>query len=88
MNFFEIDELPDPIQTMMAIASENLVAGQCLFHQGDCTRAIFVVVSGQISLMRYTNAGRAIKHYEVRTVESFAEAALFHGVYDCSHRCL
>jgi CRP-like cAMP-binding protein len=61
----------------MAIAYENLTAGQPLFHQGDCTRAIFVVISGQISLMHYTEVGRAIKHYEVRTGESFAEAALF-----------
>jgi CRP/FNR family transcriptional regulator, dissimilatory nitrate respiration regulator len=84
MNFFEIDELPDHIQTAMAIAYETLVAGQSLFYQGDFTRAIFVVISGQISLMHYTDAGRAIKHYEVRTGESFAEAALFNEVYDCS----
>jgi CRP/FNR family transcriptional regulator, dissimilatory nitrate respiration regulator len=84
MNFLNIDELPDPIQTAMAIAYENLTAGQSLFHQGDVTRAIFVVISGQVSLMHYTDAGRSIKHYEVRTGESFAEAALFNEVYDCS----
>jgi CRP/FNR family transcriptional regulator, dissimilatory nitrate respiration regulator len=84
MNFLKIDELPDHIQIAMAIAYENLTAGQLLFHQGDRTRAIFVVISGQISLMHYTDAGRSIKHYEVRTGESFAEAALFNEVYDCS----
>jgi CRP/FNR family transcriptional regulator, dissimilatory nitrate respiration regulator len=84
MNFLKIDELPDHIQTAMAIAYENLTAGQSLFHQGDRTRAIFVVISGQIRLMHYTDAGRSIKHYEVRTGESFAEAALFNEVYDCS----
>jgi CRP/FNR family transcriptional regulator, dissimilatory nitrate respiration regulator len=77
MNCLKIDELPDHIQTAMAITYENLVAGQSLFHKGDCTRAIFVVISGKISLMHYTEAGRSIKHYEVRTGESFAEAALF-----------
>ncbi|WP_404788107.1 Crp/Fnr family transcriptional regulator [Altericista sp. CCNU0014] len=84
MIFLKIDELPDHIQTAMAIAYENLAAGQSLFHQGDCTRAIFVAISGKIGLMHYTEAGRAIKHYEVRTGESFAEAALFNEVYDCT----
>jgi CRP/FNR family transcriptional regulator, dissimilatory nitrate respiration regulator len=84
MNFLKIDELPDHIQTAMAIVYENLTASQPLFYQGDVTRAIFVVISGQISLMHYTDAGRSIKHYEVRTGESFAEAALFNEVYDCS----
>jgi CRP/FNR family transcriptional regulator, dissimilatory nitrate respiration regulator len=84
MNFLKIDELPNPIQAMMAITYKDLTAGQSLFHQGDVTRAIFVVISGQISLMHYTDAGRSIKHYEVRAGESFAEAALFNEVYDCS----
>jgi CRP/FNR family transcriptional regulator, dissimilatory nitrate respiration regulator len=84
MNFLKIDELPDDIRTAMAITYENLTAGQSLFHQGDFTRAIFVVILGQISLMHYTDAGQSIKHYDVKTGESFAEAALFNEVYDCS----
>jgi len=84
MSFLNIDQLPDNIRTAMAITYESLPAETLLFHQGDVTRAIFVVISGQISLMHYTNAGRAIQHYEVRAGESFAEAALFNEVYDCA----
>jgi len=84
INFLNIDQLPDNIRTAMAITYESLEAGQPLFHQGDLTRAIFVVIAGQIRLMHYTNAGQSIKHYEVRAGESFAEAALFNEFYDCT----
>ncbi|MBD2454924.1 Crp/Fnr family transcriptional regulator [Nostoc sp. FACHB-87] len=84
INFLNIDQLPDSIRIKMAITYENLTAGQILFHQGDLTTAIFVVISGQIRLMHYTSAGQSIKHYEVRTGESFAEAALFSEFYDCT----
>lgn len=84
MNYLNLDQLPDNIRTAMAITYESLPAGKLLFHQGDLTRAIFVVISGQISLIHFTEAGRSIKHYEVRAGESFAEAALFNEVYDCA----
>ncbi len=84
INFLNIDQLPENIKMAMAITYESLAAGQPLFHQGDLTRAIFVVTSGQIRLMHYTDAGQSIKHYEVKAGESFAEAALFNEFYDCT----
>lgn len=48
------------------------------------TWAFFAVESGQISLVRYTETGQAIKHYGIKTRESFAQAALFNGAYDCA----
>lgn len=84
INFLNIDQIPENIRNAMAITYENLKAGQSLFYQGDLTRAIFVVISGHIKLMHYTDAGQSVKHYEVRAGESFAEAALFHEFYDCT----
>lgn len=81
MNFFTLEQLRSQLQD--AIAYQDLEAGQILFHQGDLTRAMFAVESGQIRLASYTKNGQAINHYIVRLGESFAEAALFQTVYDC-----
>lgn len=82
MDFLKSDHLPTELRT--AIAYENLATGQALFFQGDVAWAIFAVESGQISLVRYTETGQAIKHYGIKSGESFAQAALFNGSYDCA----
>ncbi len=82
MDFLKSDHLPTELRT--AITYENLTAGQTLFFQGDVTWAIFSVESGQISLVRYTETGQAIKHYGIKAGENFAHAALFNGSYDCA----
>lgn len=81
-NFLRPDYLPTELRD--SISYQVLVAGQALFLQGDSTWAVFIVKSGQISLVRYTETGQAIKHYGIKVGESFAEAALFNGSYDCT----
>lgn len=82
MDFLKPNSLPTELRD--AISYKNLATGQTLFFQGDTTWAIFAVESGQISLVRYTEMGQAIKHYGIKAGESFAQAALFNGSYDCA----
>lgn len=82
MDFLQVNQLPDSLQTV--VSSKELAAGQVLFSQGEPTEAIFAVESGCIKLVHYTEEGKLINHYSVRTGESFAETALFNNAYDCT----
>lgn len=82
MDFLTPDSLPLNLQT--AIAYRDLAAGQTLFHQGDQALAIYWVESGRIRLTDYTKDGQTINHYILRAHESFAEAALFSDIYECT----
>ncbi|MGQ4646373.1 cyclic nucleotide-binding domain-containing protein [Lyngbya aestuarii] len=62
----------------------NLVAGQRLFHQGDLARAIFVVETGRLKIVRYTSNSRLVSFGVARAGESIAETALLDEVYGCT----
>jgi CRP/FNR family transcriptional regulator, dissimilatory nitrate respiration regulator len=76
------DSLPTELQD--ALISRNLDEGETLFFQGDAVWGMFAIASGQLSLVRHTGLGQAIKHYGIKAGESFAQAAVFNGTYDCS----
>jgi CRP/FNR family transcriptional regulator len=82
MKRFQFDQLPSELQALVAV--KDLAAGQILFAQREVVEAVFMLESGQIQLVNYTEDGQKIHHYTVRADESFAEVALFHGHYLCT----
>lgn len=82
MSFSQITQLPAELQAMVSF--KNLAAGQILFAQHEPTEAVFILQSGQIRLVNYTEDGQQINHYSIRVGESFAEVALFHEHYVCT----
>ncbi len=82
MSRFKLEQLPSDLQN--AIASRNLAEGEILFSQNDPAQAIFVVDSGCIKLVHFTDAGKIVNHYSVKQGEYFAEVALFNDTYVCT----
>jgi CRP/FNR family transcriptional regulator, dissimilatory nitrate respiration regulator len=82
MSRFQLEQLPSDLQT--AIAYQNLAEGEILFSQNDPAQAIFVVDSGCIKLVHFTDAGKIINHYSVKPGQYFAEVALFNDTYVCT----
>lgn len=60
-----------------------LAKGEALFRQGDPTRALYVVKTGRVALVRHSPDGRRLVLFSAGSGESFAEAALFADVYHC-----
>ncbi len=82
MNLSQLNQLPAQLQSM--IAFKDLVAGQVLFAQQEAADAVFILESGHIQLLNYTEDGQQVNHYRVRAGESFAEVALFYDQYVCT----
>jgi len=82
MNLSQLNQLPVTLQAM--ISCKNLAAGQILFTQSEPAAAIFILKSGQMQLVNYTEDGQQINHYSIRAGESFAEVVLFCGHYLCT----
>lgn len=53
--------------------------GAVVFHEGETAEALFVVLAGQVKLMRYSSKGRELLLHLVHPGQTFAEAALFAG---------
>ncbi len=62
---------------MAAASVLTLAKGEVLFHEGDSAQAIFVLLEGQMKLVRYSEKGRELLIHLVGPGQSFAEAALF-----------
>lgn len=82
MNRLRFDQLPDDLQALVSI--QRLDTGQILFAQHEVVQAAFILDSGKIQLVSYTEDGQQIHHYTVRAGESFAEVALFNERYLCT----
>jgi CRP/FNR family transcriptional regulator, dissimilatory nitrate respiration regulator len=82
MNLTQLDQLPAQLQAM--ISRRDLAVGQVLFAKNEPAEAVFVLESGHIQLLNYTEEGQKIHHYSVRAGESFAEMALFCEQYVCT----
>lgn len=82
MKLLQLNQLPTELR---AVASfKDLTSGQFLFTQYEPAQAVFILESGHIQLVNYTEDGQQIHHYSVRAGESFAELALFHEHYVCT----
>jgi CRP/FNR family transcriptional regulator, dissimilatory nitrate respiration regulator len=82
MSSFKLEQLPSYLQT--AIAYRSLTKGEILFSQNEPAQAIFVVDSGCIKLVHFTDTGKIINHYSVTAGQYFAELALFNDTYVCT----
>lgn len=82
MNFSQLNQLPAELQVIALV--KDLAAGQILFSQNEVAEAVFILESGYIQLLSYTEDGQQINHYGVRVSESFAEVALFYEYYVCT----
>lgn len=65
---------------VLAAGHERAFArGEIVFHEGEQAEALFVVLSGQVKLVRYSPKGRELLLHLVHPGQTFAEAALFSG---------
>jgi CRP/FNR family transcriptional regulator, dissimilatory nitrate respiration regulator len=80
MEFLEL--IPESVSRR--VTYENLVTGQTLFLENDPAQAFFVLESGQIKLLHYTESGQIVQHYRIFAGESFAEVTLFNDRYLCT----
>ncbi|MFP4539215.1 MAG: Crp/Fnr family transcriptional regulator [Dichotomicrobium sp.] len=61
----------------------TLGAGEYLFHIGEPVAALFVVLEGEVHLIRHQEHGGAIVLQRAGPGEILAEASLFSGHYHC-----
>jgi CRP/FNR family transcriptional regulator, dissimilatory nitrate respiration regulator len=76
---FLSQKLAHTLQEVMLF--RDLAPGQVLYRQGDRARAVFVLESGQIRIVRRNAEGKAILLRVVTAGESFGTAALCSEVY-------
>lgn len=78
--------LPSPFDTLPKSAQRScdLLAGTALFHQGNPTRGLFYLQTGQVHLERTTEQGDDILIHREKPNETFAEASLFSAGYHCN----
>jgi len=67
----------DRDRVVSAATDHRLAKGEVLFHEGDAAQAIFILLEGQMKLVRYSEKGRELLIHLVKPGQSFAEAALF-----------
>jgi CRP/FNR family transcriptional regulator, dissimilatory nitrate respiration regulator len=82
MTQFTLSQLPVDLQVQ--VTYNELATGETLFHEGDPAQAIFVVETGQVQLLHYTESGQVVSHYSVQAGDFFAEVALFSDIYICT----
>jgi CRP-like cAMP-binding protein len=77
--------LPVPFDRLPPGAASpfRLNANEALFRTGDTSRGCFVLVSGEVKMLRWTGEGNQSVIHIARAGETFAEAALFASHYHC-----
>jgi CRP/FNR family transcriptional regulator len=75
------EQLSDEQRTRVAAAGfeRSYERGAIVFNEGETAEALFVVLAGQVKLMRYSSRGRELLLHLVHPGQTFAEAALFAG---------
>jgi CRP-like cAMP-binding protein len=77
--------LPEPFTSLpdTSYRQKHYLAGEYLFHMGDMPDTIYLVLSGEVHLQRYTDAGDLIIIHRAFPESYFAEASLFSDSYHC-----
>ena len=75
------DRLPEQaFQEVCSLANlRRLESGDCLFHQGDSAERFYLVLEGQMKLIRTLPEGQEKLVEVIQAGQSFAEALLFSG---------
>lgn len=78
----------DIVETLRAMARRacSFTVGQHLFHAGDEVKAMFVVDSGRVVLLRHGAAGDTVALQRAIGGDIVAEASLFAPRYHCDAR--
>lgn len=73
------------IERLLSLAGSHLALrpGQTLFCAGDAVRNLYVVVDGQVRLVRHQANGAAVVLQRAHAGELLAEASLFASRYHC-----
>jgi CRP-like cAMP-binding protein len=71
----------------MAFRRQKYAKNDVVFKQGEDTRGLFFVLSGQVNLCRYTESGHVITVHRATANSLFAEASLFSDRYHCDAQC-
>lgn len=89
MNMITIMSKPDFFRAIEAVCPATatntilLEVGEPLFHQGDASPGLSVVLEGCVELVRWTLSGRAVRIHAAEAGETFAEASLFAPACHC-----
>lgn len=78
-----LDTLITQLQTLPDGKERSLTAGTFLFHQGDEVASVFLVLEGEIRLVRHQPDGSSITQQRARSGAVLAEASLFSQRYHC-----
>jgi len=81
-NLFDPESLPDRLKK--SVSYHTVERGQPLFCQGDRVKGLFLLRSGLMRLVHYTEQGQLINHYVIYPGEVFAEIVLFVDCYACT----
>lgn len=75
----------DIFETLAAkpATSRQLAAGETLFRTGDRVKALYVVVTGRLQLVRTSAAGSTVTLHRAADGEAFAEPSLCSERYHC-----
>jgi CRP-like cAMP-binding protein len=71
------------LQAMPGGKESSLAANMFLFHQGDEVKSLFLVLEGEIRLVRHQTDGHSITLQRAHDGEVLAEASLFSSHYHC-----
>jgi len=81
-SLFEPEQLPDRLKK--SISYHTVERGHPLFCQGDRVKGLFMLRSGLMRFVHYTEQGQLINHYMIYPGEIFAEIVLFVDCYACT----
>lgn len=77
------ESLITQLQTLPDSKQRQLAAGAFLFHQGDSVEALFVVLAGEVRLIRHQPDGGSITLQRATAGQVLAEASLYVPCYHC-----
>ncbi|MEO5699330.1 MAG: Crp/Fnr family transcriptional regulator [Casimicrobiaceae bacterium] len=67
-----------------AATKRELSPGEALFRVGDRVKAVYVIATGRLRLIRTSTRGGEVTLHRAKAGESFAEASLFSERYHCN----
>ncbi|WP_287601619.1 Crp/Fnr family transcriptional regulator [Thiothrix sp.] len=78
-----LNTLITQLQTLPSGKERTLPAGAFLFHQGDEVESLFMMLTGEIHLIRHQPDGSSITQQRAHSGTVLAEASLFSRYYHC-----
>jgi CRP/FNR family transcriptional regulator, dissimilatory nitrate respiration regulator len=82
MDLLTLNSLPEELRN--AVVYRDLSTGETLFQQGDSASSFFIVETGRIKLLRYTNDDKVVTFHVAEQGHSLGEIALYSQTYPCS----